>query len=448
MHIRIRSSKTRRAATAIGAAVAVSMLVAWSSPSALAATAAGSPARATTLASTAPGVTPTQIKVGAISTLTGAIASDFDGFAPGMQAYFSLVNSKGGINGRKITLAYNLDDASNPTTFTQLAHTLIQQDHVFAVGTSTYWFTPNLFVQTKTPTYGYNVSGNWAGPNNLYAAGGSTQDYQTGAPPVAYLIKQTKSKSVAIVSYGSAVTSSYNACHADARNLAAAGINVSYVDLDAGLGGNFTPAVQHMQQANVDFVLSCMQGSDNITLARAIQQYGLKVHQLWFDGYDNSLLQQYKSLMQGVYININGNVPFTAVKAFKGKYPGEAQYLQTMQKYAPKFLYSQEALQGWQSGALLVAGIKAAGANLTQVNVIAQTNKLTNFSSGGIATVTNWSLAHTVNGFPGCSAFVQVKGTQFVPAVAKAPHVFVCFPQKVNLKNPQLVNAPAGTPGA
>jgi branched-chain amino acid transport system substrate-binding protein len=437
MHIRTGSWKTRRTATVVGAAVAVSALLAWSSPSAVAAPSA----------STAPGVTATQIKVGVISTLTGAIASDFDGFAPGMQAYFNLVNSKGGVNGRKMVLAYNLDDGSNPTTFTQLTHTLIQQDHVFAVGTSTYWFTPNLFVQTKTPTYGYNVSGNWAGPNNLYAAGGSTQDYQTGAAPVAYLIKQTKSKSVAIVSYGPAITSSYNACHADARNLAAAGIKVGYVDLDAGLGGDFTPAVQRMQQAGTDFVLSCMQGSDNITLARAIQQYGLKVHQLWFDGYDASLLDQYSSLMQGVYLNNNGNVPFEAVKAYKGKYPGEAQYLLSMQKYAPKFVTSQQALQGWQSGALLVAGIKAAGNNLTQANVIAQTNKLTNFTSGGIATVTNWSEAHTINGFPGCSAFVQVKGKAFVPAVAKAPQVFVCFAQKVNLKNPKLATPPVGTPG-
>jgi branched-chain amino acid transport system substrate-binding protein len=423
---------------AVGAAVAVSALVAWSGPSAVAATPA---------ASSAPGVTATQIKVGVISTLTGAIASDFDGFAPGMQAYFDLVNAKGGVNGRKMVVAYNLDDGSNPTTFTQLTHTLIQQDHVFAVGTSTYWFTPNLFVQTKTPTYGYNVSGNWAGPSNLFAAGGSTQDYQTGSAPVSYLIKQVKAKSVAVVSYGPAITSSYNACHADAQNLAKAGIKVGYVDLDAGLGGDLTPAVQRMQQAGTDFVISCMQGSDNITLSRAIKQYGLTVHQLWFDGYDTSLLNQYSSLMQGVYLNVNGTVPFTAPSTYKGKYPGETQYLASMKKYAPKFLYSQEALQGWQSGALLVAGIKAAGANLTQANVITQTNKLTNFTSGGIATVTNWSLAHTTNGFPGCSAFVQVKGKQFVPAVAKGPQTFVCFAQKVNLKNPKLATPPVGTPG-
>ncbi len=405
------------------------------------------PASATTLASSAPGVTPTEIKVGSVSTLTGSIAANFSAFAPGMQAYFKMLNAKGGVNGRKLVLAYDLDDAGNPTTFTQLAHTLIQQDHVFAVAASTYWFTPGLFVQTKTPTYGYNVSGNWNGPDNLFAAGGSVQDYESGLPAVAYIIKRTDSKSVAIVSYGPAIASSYNACHADAQGLAAAGIKVSYDDLDVPLGGSLTSAVQKIQQAGADFIISCMQGSDNITMARAIQQYGLKVHQLWFDGYDNSLLDQYASLMQGVYLNVNGTVPFDAVKVYPGKYPGVQQYLTTMEKYEPNLVYSQEALQGWQSAALLAAGIKAAGNDLTQANVINQTNKLTNFSAGGTGTTTNWKYVHTVNTYPGCSAFVQVKGKTFVPALGKGSQVFVCFNKVVNLKNPTTATAPAGTPG-
>ena len=107
----------------------------------------------------------TTIKVGAISTLTGAIAADFDAFVPGMQAYFDMVNARAGSTGARSYLAYNLDDGGNPSQFTQLTHTLIDQDHVFAVGhRPPYWFTPNYFVEPKTPTYGYNVSGNWSGP--------------------------------------------------------------------------------------------------------------------------------------------------------------------------------------------------------------------------------------------------------------------------------------------
>ena len=80
----------------------------------------------------APGVSATQINVGAISSLSGPLAGFFGGLAPGMIAYFNTLNAKGGVNGRKIVLTNNLDDGGSPTQFTQDVHTLIDQDHVFA----------------------------------------------------------------------------------------------------------------------------------------------------------------------------------------------------------------------------------------------------------------------------------------------------------------------------
>ena len=391
-----------------------------------------------------------------------------------MIAYFDMINAQGGIDGHKFQLKYNLDDGSNPATFTQLAHTLVEQDHVFAVLASSFFFSPNFFISTKTPTFGYNVSGNWAGPSNLFAAGGSTQNYNAGGPAVAYAIKKTNSHKVAVISYGAAITSSYDACNADATNLSKAGINVVYTDLDAGLGGDYTSAVQRMQGDGVDFVLSCMQASDSITLARDLQQYGLThVHQLWFDGYDDSLLKQYNSLMQGVYLNANGSVPFDAVNAYPGKYPGMASYLAVMQKYEPQYLHSQEALQGWESAELLAQGVKMAGSNVTQGNVITQMNTLSNFTAGGVSDVTDWTNGHdeSITTYPLCSAFVQAKGHTFVPALNASPQVFDCFgpgkpvnsgatspevngtgtpseiASRVNLKNPVLVAGPTGTPG-
>ncbi len=108
------------------------------------------------------------------------LAGYFNGIGPGMEAYFDLVNSQGGINGRKIVLTADLDDGGSPSQFTQQVHTAIDQDHVFAVGVASAWFTPAYFVSTGTPTYGYNVSANWQTAPNLFAAGGSTQIYSAG----------------------------------------------------------------------------------------------------------------------------------------------------------------------------------------------------------------------------------------------------------------------------
>ncbi len=97
------------------------------------------------------------------------------------------------MNGRKINYQYALDDGGNPTTFNQLANTLINQDHVFAVtGVATAFFSPSLFVQSGIPTYGYNVTGNWAGPPNLFAAGGSVQYYPAGGAAVAFVARKTQ----------------------------------------------------------------------------------------------------------------------------------------------------------------------------------------------------------------------------------------------------------------
>ena len=464
-------------AGAAGLAVLLAACSSNSSSSTTTTTSAGSPTTAATTTSSGGGVSVAAgqpVIVGSIATLTGAIASNFNGTPAGMQAYFDYIDGKGGVDGHKFLLKYNEDDGSDPTTFTQLSHTLIEQDHVFAVLASSFFFTPNFFVSTDTPTFGYNVSGTWAGPANLFAAGGSTQNYNAGGPAVAYAIKHTDSHRVAFISYGAAITSSYDACDADATDLSKAGIDVVYTDLDAGLGGSYTSAVQRMQADNVDFVVSCMQASDSITMAREMQQYGFtKVHQLWFDGYDYSLLKQYSSIMQGVYLNANGSVPFSAVSTYPGKYPGEANYQSIMKKYEPSFEYSQEALQGWQSAALLVAGVKAAGSEVNQANVIADINKVTDDTGGGVADVTNWTTGHneSVTVYPLCSAFVQVKGNTFVPALNPAPGVFDCFgpgkpvsggvpsplvqgsgtptdiASRVNLKDPVLVAPPAGTPG-
>jgi hypothetical protein len=121
-----------------------------------------------------------------------------------------------------------------------------------------------------------------------------------------------------------------------------------------------------------------------------------------------------------------------------------------MNQSSPKDTYSDLALQGWQSAALLVEGIKRAGSNLTQANVINQINQITDFTAGGVSSTVDWTKLHTValTSFPGCSAFVKVVGTAFVPAVAKAPQTIVCFAKDTNLKNPVLATPPAGTPGA
>src|SRR5580692_3986140 len=224
-------------------------------------TTSGGTAGAAAATSSAPGVTSTSITV-------GTLASNFSSLIYGERAYYDYINAQGGVNGRKINYKYALDDGGNPTTFNQLANTLINQDHVFAVtGVATAFFSPNLFVESGIPTYGYNVTGNWAPAPNLFAAGGSVQFYPAGAPSVAYVARQTqKSPSIAFIAYG--VAASAASCQAEQNDLTAAGYKVSYSDLKVNYPGSTVATdVQRMKQAGSNMVVSCMDVQGNVTMA-------------------------------------------------------------------------------------------------------------------------------------------------------------------------------------
>jgi len=391
----------------------------------------------------APGVSSNAITVGTISTQTGTLAANSSSVIYGERAYFDYINAQGGVNGRKIDYRYALDDGGNPTTSNQLANTLINQDHVFAVtGVATIFFSPNFFVESGIPTYGYNVTDNWAGPANLFAAGGSVQYYPAGVAEFAYVARRTQSKpSIAIVAYG--VAASADACQATETALKGAGYDISYVDLNINYPGTTVAIdVERMRQAGSNFVLSCMDVQGNVNMARAIQQYGLKATQLWLNGNDVSTLRANKSLMQGVYF-ATYHVPFTAPTRL---YPGLTLYLQQMKKYEPEYVYNELAIQGWESAALFVQGVKAAGSNLTWANLIKKTNAITSFTAGGLTAPVNWAVGgHSGHAPPYCVAYVVAKGTQYVPVLNKGQNVFNCFQSPSPRANP-VFPVPPGTP--
>ena len=393
--------------------------------------------------SSAPGVTSNSITVGTISTQTGTLASNFSSLIYGERAYYDYINAQGGVNGRKIDYKYALDDGGNPTTFNQLANTLINQDHVFAVtGVATAFFSPNLFVESGIPTYGYNVTGNWGGPKNLFAAGGSVQYYPAAGPQVSYVARQTqKSPSIAFIAYG--VAASAASCQAEQTSLTAAGYKVSYSDLKVNYPGSTVATdVQRMKQAGSNMVVSCMDVQGNITMARAIKQYGLNMTQLWFSGNDQGTLDQNQSLMQNVYFDI-GHVPFSASPTL---YPGLKLYFAQMKKYEPKYAQDEVALQGWESAALFVQGVKMAGNNLTQANVIKQDNSITAFTAGNLEAPVNWkSAGHSGNAPPYYVAYIKVSGDKYVPTLNKGKNVFNAF-QSTNPKKGPVFPLPPGTP--
>jgi branched-chain amino acid transport system substrate-binding protein len=100
-----------------------------------------------------PGVTAKSILLEGTFPLSGP-ASGYAPIPAGMEAYFDYVNSKGGVNGRKIEFKY-LDDAYNPANTVQVVRQLVLQDKVFGVmsglGTPTHTKVVDFLNQSKVP---------------------------------------------------------------------------------------------------------------------------------------------------------------------------------------------------------------------------------------------------------------------------------------------------------
>jgi branched-chain amino acid transport system substrate-binding protein len=279
----------------------------------------------------------------------------------------------------------------------------------------------------------------------MFGAGGSILNYDTTEPFFAYVAKKLGATSAATIAYG--VPQSADECQTALDGFSKYGIHVGYSDNAVNYGSDLSSEVVHMKAAGVNFVVSCMDETGNIALARTLQEYGMTgVRQLWLDGYDRSELQQYSSLMQHTYFSVQ-HVPFEASKQFPGAYPGLELYLKTMNKYEPADTYSEVALQGWVSAALFVAGLRAAGPHPTQAAVVKAINRIPAFTAAGLTTPVDWQDGHTVVTSPGCQAFVETVGDTFKVVFNHGTKIFVCFPvgKTADLNAP--VTAPAGTPG-
>lgn len=377
----------------------------------------------------APGVTSTSITVGSIANVTGPLSSDFAPVVAGVKAYFDVVNALGGVDGRKLLLpsGNQKDDQGNQTTDLTVAQELVEQDHVFSiVGVGTpFMGSAHYLASQGVPTFGYQVQTDWDDGPSLFGGYGSVEDYSTVEPGIAWLAGQLGATSVGVIAYG--VQQSAAACKAAVAGFQKFGVPVGFSDLSFNFGGDPTADVLQMKAHNVNFMLSCMDASGNIAFARDIQQNGLSMKELWLNGYDRPTLQQYSSLMQNVYVSIQ-HVPFEAVTAFPGEYPGIEQYLSAMQRYEPSDTYDEVALDGWVSAVQFVQGLEAVGKNVTQKKLVAAINQETAFTGDGVTTPVNWTNAHTSAPPPWCAAYVSVQGSSFVPAFVQPGNgVFVCF---------------------
>jgi len=378
--------------------------------------------------SATPGVTAKSILLEGTFPLSGPAS----GYAPipvGMGAYFSYVNAKGGVLGRKINWHYE-DDAYNPANTVQITHKFVEQDHAFALvgGLGTEPQTavrqylnqnkvPQLFVSTGATTFDRDWS---QYPWTL----GWQPDYEAeGAIYGKYIVKNLASAKLGVLYQNDDYGNDY------LRGLKAGlGPHQSQI-VDAepyDLSATTPPAVQvaKLKASGADTLLIFA------TPTPTIQTYVISTKLGWHPAHiitnsvsatDSFLTIARKSGSDNVDGTLTVNYLLDPGNPVYNKQPGMKLYRQIMAKYAPKanandILNLYGVAKAWTT----VQVLTAAGKNLTRaglmkaarsMNYTAKGKNANPFALPGVNVFTKGSYQFPISQV----TLVRYQGNNFVP---------------------------------
>ncbi len=351
-----------------------------------------------------PGVTANSITVGSISDISAPIAGLFEGAKVGTEAYFAMINSQGGVNGRKLLLN-GMDSAFSSGTVTNEAKSIAANDFAFVGGFSLLDGAEQPAIDAgKVPVVTQVLDPKLYTDPNLYAAIPLVQGGESTGP-----FKWLKSKypqdvkAVGVIGSNSAATA-ITAEHTFHNLTNSLGYKWVY-DRDASFTEtSFLPDMIKMKNAGVKLLFEpSQQGAYISTMAQEDKQEGLNA--LLFSG-ANSYEAGFDPGSAG-----NGTLISTVTALYMGEdakvVPAVATFDKWAKKVDPQTQLDLYTLYGWISAQLFVQALKGAGANPTRAGLEAQLDKVTSFNASGLITTQNpakklpgqcWIVAQYENG--------------------------------------------------
>ncbi len=384
----------------------------------------------------APGVSPTTIKIGFITSFTGAASSTFATASTGAKAYFTAVNKAGGVDGRQIQLL-TADDASTPAGALAATQLLLSQGVYGIVVDSSYYFgSYKVTTQAGVPITGSGFDGpEWGEqPNtNMFSTTGGINpvhpELQASLGSVA-LFKSIGASNVGGLAYG--ISPSSTSSIKDMRTaLQDNGLTMGYENLSVPFGTtDVSSDVLSMKNAGINMaVCSCVQ-STVLAMVTGLGQSGSKAKSLSFASADSSLFADasaaaaaqnvyYSSIIPPVDTNNAASNTFEAnIKAVDPSY--------VIGTY-PSF----GTTDAYLGAVLMVEGLQVAGHNPTRQSFITNLAKVTNWNALGLIPI-GVSFNHFGTSEPSyCSFYVHVQGQAFAAVNSGKPF---CMTVPANLK--------------
>jgi ABC-type branched-subunit amino acid transport system substrate-binding protein len=377
----------------------------------------------------APGVSATEIRVGGVASVTNPLGGNYGDIFKGVQAYFNMINSEGGIYGRQLKLAEQLDDHLGNNQ--QAVEQLISQDNVFAVmPVAVLLFSgADKLVQANMPTFGWTINPEWQGTKanpklNMFGETGSYLGFTNASPVLPWLAQKTGRHKVGVLAYSVAESA---LCAQGVKNSfekygAAADAQVVYTDSSLSFGvTSLAPQVTKMKDAGVDLITTCMDTNGVVTLAKEMKKQQLDAIQYLPDAYDHNFITSYGNLFEGSVVRTD----FAQFELPSDQQPtGLKNYLTWIGKM--NVTPSEDSMNGWLNADLFVNGLKAAGPNFSRQKLMDAINKMTDYTAEGAVSGVNWTLAHTSPSGTFCQFFSTIENSKYVTNYSEPGKPFIC----------------------
>jgi ABC-type branched-subunit amino acid transport system substrate-binding protein len=349
-------------------------------PAATQPTGAGTPG-----AQKVPGVTDTEILIGANFPLSQSQASAYAVIADAMRAYFDYINeTEGGVYGRKIRFLVG-DDHYNPADAVEVIRRLVEQDHVFAI-------VGGLGDPTQLAVIDYLEE---QGVPNLFLGGGTvkftepvvktrtatTLDYGTEVKAMAEYIKENYSgKKMGIVYQGD--TAGTSAMEMMTEALKDSDIEIVSRQSYDFTQGDLTAQMQRLKTDNPDFVdlmANPSAAASAIKVAREVLSWDVPFIL-------SAVSANEFTILLGGAENVEGAVSATSGKMISEKDDaGVQRHIEIMNKYAPSVPPSSLTMYGTTVAELFVQAVKNAGPDLTRESVVEGAESIRDFCCLGCA---------------------------------------------------------------
>jgi ABC-type branched-subunit amino acid transport system substrate-binding protein len=371
------------------------------------------------------GVTDSEIRVSVVASKTNPLGANYALLADGVEAYFDMINSEGGIYGRELKVANVRDDQlGNNQGAVQAA---VAQDNAFAVFIASLLFTGSKTLeQRNVPTFGWNINREWIGPTNFFPNEGALC-FTCARPGLPWLAQELGAKKAGVLAYNVQQSEEcLTGVRASFKKYPTA--DIVFTDNSLGFGvADLSAQVAEMKDKGVEFVMTCMDINGVFTLAKEMDKQRLDAVQSLPQGYDEDFMAANGRYFEGDYVGVRFN-------AFEHEPqpPTMKQYLEWIDKAGKE--PGELSMHGWIAATQFVTGLKLAGPEFDREKVIQALNGVTDFTAGGMVAPIDWTKQHEdpaknvdAVGELDCTNTVQVKGGKFVSVFGEPGKPWRCF---------------------